>query len=118
LGVAEFAVGALLVAVGGGIGSVARGFLAQWRGLLDWGTIASNSLAAGLVGLILGAPNFALESSDFWLVGLAGGLSTFSGVVANAYRFFHRGRLIQATLTGVANLGIPLGVLWVTLNLV
>jgi fluoride exporter len=118
VGAAEFALGALLVAVGGGIGSVVRGFLAQWRGLLDWGTITANSLAAGLVGLILGGPNFALESPEFWLIGLAGGLSTFSGVVSDAYDFFHRGRLIQATLTGVANLGIPLGVLWVSLNLV
>lgn len=118
MGAAEFALGALLVTVGGGIGSVVRGFVSQWRGLLDWGTITSNSLAAGLVGLILGAPNFALESSEFWLVGLAGGLSTFSGVISDAYDFFHRGRLIQATLTGVANLGIPLGVLWVSLNLI
>jgi fluoride ion exporter CrcB/FEX len=118
LGAAEFALGALLVAIGGGLGSVARGWLASWRGLLEWGTIAANSAAAGIVGLVLGAPNFAFESANFWLVGLAGGLSTFSGVVADAYEFFHRGRLIQSALTGVANLGIPLGVLWVSLNLV
>lgn len=118
MGAAEFALGAMLIAIGGGLGSVLRGFLAQWRGLLDWGTITANSFAAGIVGLILGAPNFALESPEFWLIGLAGGLSTFSGVVADAYEFVHRGRLVQASLTGVANLGIPLGILWVTLNLV
>lgn len=107
-----------MVALGGGIGAVVRGWLSQWQGLLNWGTIAANSIAAGIAGLVLGAPNFSLESPEFWLIGLAGGMSTFSGVAADAYAFFDRGRIIQSTLTGIANLGIPLGVLWVSLNLV
>lgn len=114
----DFALTGLAVAVGGGLGAVLRGWLAQWQGLLGWGTILANSLAAGLVGILLGAPEFESLSGSFWIIGFAGGLSTFSSVVADAYYYFDRGRLVQAALTGVTNLGIPLGVLWVALNLV
>jgi len=90
----------------GGIGAVLRAFLSNWRGLLPWGILLGNTLAASAIGLALELqmPNPLLIAIA---VGLAGGLSTFSGVAKDCFDFYHRGRLTQTALNAVANLGLP-----------
>lgn len=110
----------LLLTVGalsliGGLAAVMRAFLSNWRGLLPWGILLGNTLAASSIGLALKLelPN-ALTTAI--AVGLAGGLSTFSGVAKDCFDFYHRGRLAQSALNAFANLGLPtLSLLVITL---
>lgn len=97
---------ALSAAALGGLGAVLRAFLSNWRGLLPWGVLLGNSLAALAIGVAL---NLGLDGVPLVLLaaGLAGGLSTFSGVAKDCFDFYHRGRLTQMLLNGLANLGVP-----------
>ena len=101
----------------GGVGAVLRAFLGNWRGLLPWGILLGNTLAASAIGLALKLelPNPLITAIA---VGLAGGLSTFSGVAKDCFDFYHRGRLAQTGLNAVANLGFPvLGLLVISVFL-
>lgn len=98
---------ALLLAAGlGGAGAVLRAFLGNWRGLLPWGVLLGNTLAALAIGVAIGV---GAEGVPLLLIagGLAGGLSTFSGVAKDCFDFYHRGRIAQMLLNGIANLGVP-----------
>ena len=98
----------VLLAAGalGGLGAVMRALLSPWRGLLPWGVLLANTLAAIGIGAAVG---IGLEGAPLLLVagGLAGGLSTFSGVVKDCFDFYHRGRLTQMLANGLANLSVP-----------
>ena len=104
----------LLAGILGGGGAVLRSFLSGWRGLLPWGVMLSNTLAAMAIGVAfeLGAEGVPLLVI---VAGLAGGLSTFSRVAKDCFDFYHRGRLAQMLLNAIANLGVPVaGLLVIT----
>ena len=65
------------VAVGGGLGSVARMFLGRWHGnSVPLGILAGNTIASAIVALVAtGAHDWLWAALS---AGLAGGLSTFS----------------------------------------
>lgn len=78
---------ALLVALGGALGSVARYSLSAWalRYTLDWrfpaGTFAVNIIGCLLAGLLAGVAASTMSSDDARLLlftGLLGGFTTFS----------------------------------------
>lgn len=94
------------VAVFGGIGAVLRFWLGGWSGYLPWGILAGNTVASFVVGLNLPVPGNAVST---WLVvGLAGGLSTFSTFVAQTgWWLWKRGR-VPALLNVLTNLGLPI----------
>jgi CrcB protein len=78
---------AILVFLGGGLGSVLRYSIGRWIGTLHthyfpFGTLVANVLACFALGLILGfADTRQLMSSSakiFWTIGFCGGFSTFS----------------------------------------
>lgn len=104
-----FAIGlAVLFATGlaGGVGAVVRAFLANWSGVLPWGVLTANTVAAVAIGLVW--PLLTAGSTWFLVsVGFAGGLSTFSTVAKDCFDFYHRGRLLQMLLNAGANLGLP-----------
>ncbi len=80
------AMNALLVAIGGGLGAVARYLLSTWiQGRVGpgfpWGTFAINVSGSFLIGVILGLVERGALSSQarlFLAVGLLGGYTTFS----------------------------------------
>ena len=107
----------ILIGIAGGIGSVLRAWITQWRGVLPYGLISTNSVAAGLVGWWLAGPTLTADYSAVITVGLAGGLSTFSTLAKDSFDFYHRGRIFQAILTMVTNLIIPLAVMMLATQL-
>jgi fluoride ion exporter CrcB/FEX len=105
----------LLAGALGGTGAVLRSFLTSWRGLLPWGVMLGNTLAAMAIGYVF-TMGFEGVSAFVILAGLAGGLSTFSGVAKDCFDFYHRGRLSQMLLNAIANLGVPVaGLLVITI---
>ena len=103
------------ICAAGGIGAVLRLLLGRWRGKLPWGTLTAN-LAAGLViGLAIFGQNRALVEN--WVVilaftGLAGGLSTFSGVAAETGEFIRSRKWALAAANLGANLFLPVLTVW------
>ena len=108
----------MLVAAGGAVGAVARfalgqALLARYGGALPWGTLAANlvgSFAAGaMLGWLDGRP--ALEPLRLLVVvGLLGGLTTFSGLAVEVLLLARGPRPLASAaylvLTLVAGLGL------------
>jgi fluoride exporter len=101
--VVEVLVGALAVSVLGGAGSVARHLMGSWQGFLPWGILLANSLASVIAGLAIGTGVYEVGL----VIGLAGGLSTFSTFAAQSYELWAKGRRGGALLNGLANLVFP-----------
>lgn len=84
----------LFIALGGGIGAVARYLITQLAALvigphLPWGTLSANIIGGFLMGLVTGAfegrthdPTFRL----FLTTGVLGGFTTFSAFSLDAVR--------------------------------
>ena len=105
-----------LIGVAGGIGSVLRVFIIRWEGVLPFGLIAVNTLAAMFLGWA-----YAVNLTQDWLiiatVGFAGGLSTFSGMAKAGFDYWHTGRLVQIFLTLAINVVVPLVAMMLVLYL-
>ena len=99
----EVLVGALVVGLLGGVGSVARHLIGTWNGFLPWGILAANSLASFVAGLAIGTGVFEAGL----VLGLAGGLSTFSTFAAQSYELWGKGKKVRTLLNGIANLVFP-----------
>ena len=105
----------MLVAVGGGIGSVLRyliGLLtaAAWGGGFPWGTILINVVGSFVIGLVASA---TLEGGllpdspalrGFVMVGICGGFTTFSSFSLQTLELLRGGR------AGLAVLNVALSV--------
>lgn len=99
----------LFVAIAGGVGSVLRLLLGQWKGKLPWGTLAANSLA----GLVTSLYWINVSQMDKWFfgivfIGLCGGLSTFSGVAAETGELLKSKQFGRASAYLVLNFVAPL----------
>jgi CrcB protein len=93
----------VLVAIAGGFGAVARYWLSTWSGKLPWGILTANAIGSFIAGLAVAG---SIESA--WLVvGLAGGLSTFSTFAAQTHNLVAKKQLALASLNIVLNLLIP-----------
>ena len=99
----EVLAGALAIGLLGGVGSLLRHLIGTWRGFLPWGILVANSLASFVAGLAIvnGVYEVAL------VLGLAGGLSTFSTFAAQSYELWVGGQKVRTLLNGVANLLLP-----------
>jgi fluoride ion exporter CrcB/FEX len=106
-----------ILAASGGLAALVRAAITKWTGLLPWGLLIVNTVAAGLVGAMLSGPELNAQTHTILLVGVAGGLSTFAGVSKAAFDFWHRGRIIQTVLTLSLNLALPLMVMGIVINL-
>ncbi len=88
----------LLVCLLGGVGATLRYALAKWSGTLPWGILLGNTLAATVATVALtGQVSVVLVS------GLAGGLSTFSTLIAQT-----SGLWVASKAKAVANLALNL----------
>jgi CrcB protein len=94
----------LLVAAFGGIGSVARAMLAKVEGKLPWGILIANTLATTLAAFVLmNYPSWSLSL----VVGIAGGLSTFSTFIAGTWKLLADGRRFMAFWNIILNVLLP-----------
>ena len=90
---------ALLVFIGGGVGSVARYLLGKWLNNLEtaipYGTMLSNVLGSLLIGIVLGylaKTNTVSETSTLLLAtGFCGGFTTFSTFAYENHLFLKNG---------------------------
>jgi fluoride exporter len=93
----------VFVAIAGGFGAVVRFWLSYWHGKIPWGILLANAIGSFIAGLVVAG---SLETA--WLiVGLAGGLSTFSTFAAQTHDLFAKKQLGKASLNIVLNLLIP-----------
>ncbi len=111
---------AVVIGIGilGGIASVVRASVTNWKGLLPWGTLLVNTIAVVFIGFWFAF--YPAESSVAWVsallvAGFAGGLSTFSTMAGELVFYFQRGRMMQMIFTAAGNIFIPLtGLLVIT----
>jgi CrcB protein len=96
---------ALAVAIGGGIGALARWWMAAWVTRLlgagfPWGTLAVNVLGGFLMGAIVQAATHVWPSSApvrlFLTTGLMGGFTTFSAFSLEMAGMLERGETAAA----------------------
>ncbi|MEY4425570.1 MAG: hypothetical protein RJB56_1197 [Actinomycetota bacterium] len=87
---------AVAVMVAGGLGAVLRLVLGKWVGILPWGILAANTLASLLAGFAMNlVTSISIEFQTVIVIGLAGGLSTFSSFAGQTVDYFRRGRIAQ-----------------------
>ena len=93
----------VLVALAGGFGAVTRYGLSTWSGKLPWGILLANSIGSFIAGLAVAG---SIESA--WLiVGLAGGLSTFSTFAAQSFDLWTNGHKAKALANATLNFTLP-----------
>lgn len=116
------------VAVGGGLGALARYAVglaaAQLIGKgFPWGTLIVNVVGCFIMGIVLqliGALESKLPGSrdqlEFWhkafAIGFLGGLTTFSSFGADTLREFQGGQPLVALANVVANVALSLAAVW------
>jgi len=94
----------LVVAIFGGLGALLRNWLGLWKGKLPWGILIANTLATAVAAAALVLdPRLSL----MLIVGLAGGLSTFSTFVAQTWQLLHDGKRVSAFTNVVLNIIFP-----------
>ncbi len=92
---------ATLVILAGGFGAALRLWLGSWVGVLPWGILLANTAASFVAGLATGGLTGDEGLQTLLVVGLAGGLSTFSSFAGQTVDYFRRGRIAQ----GLGNIG-------------
>lgn len=91
----------LVVALFGGLGALMRSALSEFKGAIPWGILIANTFATGAAAWsILLAPQFEL----LVVVGIAGGLSTFSTFMAQTWDLLRNGKRSAALLNVLLNL--------------
>ena len=90
---------ALLVFVGGGLGSVVRYLLGKWLNNMEssipYGTLLANILGGLLIGIVLGylskTANLSHSTSLFLATGFCGGFTTFAAFAYENHLFLKNG---------------------------
>ncbi|MGV4795701.1 fluoride efflux transporter CrcB [Rhizobium sp. F40D2] len=108
---------ALLVAVGGAIGSLVRYYVSQWTLRLmgpafPWGTLAVNVVGCFVIGvfaeLIARRFNASVELRLLLITGFLGGFTTFSAFSLDAISLFERGEAVAGGIYIVASVGLSM----------
>ena len=97
----------LLVALLGGLGATARFWLSKVEGKLPWGILIANTIAAALGAAIISARGISDPTTVVLVSGLAGGLSTFSTLIAQTTNLWLEGRWSRGWLNLCLNLVVP-----------
>ena len=116
------------VALGGGLGSVARYMLGAWvlHHTVSWkfpaGTFLVNVLGCLIAGILAGLAEryelFSPETRVFLFVGILGGFTTFSAFGLETMFLLRRGEVWIAGLNIVASVICGIVALWIGLKLV
>ena len=108
---------ALLVAIGGAIGSLLRYYVGQWALRLmgpafPWGTLAVNVVGCFIIGvfaeLIAQKFNASVELRLLLITGFLGGFTTFSAFSLDAISLFERGEAVAGGVYIVASVGLSM----------
>ncbi|MGO7037092.1 fluoride efflux transporter CrcB [Rhizobium acaciae] len=108
---------ALLVAVGGAIGSLLRYYVGQWALRLmgpafPWGTLAVNVVGCFVIGvfaeLIARKFNASVELRLLLITGFLGGFTTFSAFSLDAISLFERGDAVAGSIYIAASVGLSM----------
>ncbi|WP_431322323.1 fluoride efflux transporter CrcB [Rhizobium sp. YTU87027] len=108
---------AILVAVGGAIGSVLRYYVGQWALRLagpafPWGTLTVNIVGCFIIGIfaemIIRRFDASPELRLLLITGFLGGLTTFSSFSLDAITLFERGAALSGALYIVASVGLSM----------
>ncbi|MCA2408089.1 fluoride efflux transporter CrcB [Rhizobium leguminosarum bv. viciae 248] len=108
---------ALLVAVGGAIGSLLRYYVGQWALRLmgpafPWGTLAVNVVGCFVIGvfaeLIARKFNASVELRLLSITGFLGGFTTFSAFSLDAISLFERGEAVAGGIYIAASVGLSM----------
>ncbi|MBB4215131.1 CrcB protein [Rhizobium sp. BK212] len=108
---------ALLVAVGGAIGSLLRYYVGQWALRLmgpgfPWGTLTVNVVGCFVIGvfaeLIARKFNASVELRLLLITGFLGGFTTFSAFSLDAISLFERGEAVAGGVYIVASVGLSM----------
>ena len=109
----------LLVALGGGLGSVCRygigNLLARHSAVFPWSTLLVNLLASLLLGLLTGLSFRGELSATYrvlFMAGFCGGFSTFSTFSAETMYLMQDGRFGYALLNVLGSVGMCLGAMY------
>lgn len=115
-----------LVAAGGALGAMGRFLLAGWMAraagaAFPWGTLAANLLGSLLAGLLLvwlegRGPSAALWRA-FLMIGVLGGLTTFSALMVELWLLQREGGPAWAGAYLLASLVGGLALLWLGVRL-
>lgn len=86
------------IALAGGLGSVIRFAMSKWQGYLPWGILLANITASFFAGWAV----VYFNGNDTWVaitvVGLAGGLSTFSSWAGAAVQMAASGKAFRPAI--------------------
>lgn len=108
---------ALLVAVGGAIGSLLRYYVGQWALRLmgpafPWGTLAVNVVGCFVIGvfaeLIARKFNASVDLRLLLITGFLGGFTTFSAFSLDAISLFERGEAVAGGVYIIASVGLSM----------
>ncbi|MDU0307950.1 fluoride efflux transporter CrcB [Rhizobium sp. 25PS6] len=108
---------ALLVAVGGAIGSLLRYYVGQWALRLmgpafPWGTLAVNVVGCFVIGvfaeMIARKFNASVELRLLLITGFLGGFTTFSAFSLDAISLFERGEAVAGGIYIAASVGLSM----------
>jgi CrcB protein len=92
-----------LIALAGGVGAIIRFWLGQVSGSIPWGILIANTLGSFIAGLAIGG------SIDLaWIVvGVAGGISTFSTWAGQTHELLVKRKALRAIQNLVLNALLP-----------
>jgi CrcB protein len=77
--------------------------MGKWVGILPWGILVANTVASLVAAFAVSATTtISVEFQTVLVVGLAGGLSTFSSFAGQTVDYFRRGRIAQ----GLSNIAL------------
>ncbi|WP_064685474.1 fluoride efflux transporter CrcB [Rhizobium bangladeshense] len=108
---------ALLVAVGGAIGSVLRYYVGKWALRLmgpafPWGTLAVNVVGCFVIGvfaeLLARRFNASMELRLLLITGFLGGFTTFSAFSLDAISLFEGGNTVAGGVYIAASVGLSM----------
>ena len=108
---------AMLVAVGGAIGSVLRYYVSQWALRLagpafPWGTLTVNVVGCFVIGVFAEMIIRRFDASPdlrlLLITGFLGGFTTFSAFSLDAVSLFERGAVVSGAVYIVASVGLSM----------
>ncbi|KQV81593.1 fluoride efflux transporter CrcB [Rhizobium sp. Root1220] len=117
---------ALLVAIGGAIGSVLRYYVGQWALRLagpafPWGTLTVNVVGCFVIGVFSemiarrfdGSPELRM----LLMTGFLGGLTTFSTFSLDSISLFEQGATAEGAIYMIASVGLSMAAVFAGLSI-
>ena len=105
----------LLVALGGGVGSVLRYLLSGMNASFPWGTFAVNILGSLIIGLLVGLVSKGVLSAEMKLLlvtGFCGGFTTFSTFANESLGMMKTGDVLMMALYVGASVALGILAVW------